>query len=571
MSKAMPETVQVQAGGVRWQVVPLCREQLLGPDGLRLEEWLRAGQAQVVKHGPHRTVYKVTLPGLCFYLKHYPVTGVRAWLRQLVRPSKARTEYRKALAAAARGVPTVVPLAVGERLCGLKPTDSFLITRSLDDTEPLNVFIETTFPRLEPARRARVRQRLAVELGKLMARVHDAGLDHQDLHAGNLLIRLGPEDMPQLYVIDLHAVHLGRPLSWRARRDNLVILNRWFVLRAGRADRLRFWQAYCSERGARSAECSAQARDLERRTWESNWHFWRNRDRRCLRTNRYYRRLRGGAVTGHAVADLDSAALSALLAEPDEPFRRPGVVLLKDSRSSTVAEFDMSVAGVIRRVIYKRFRVTAWSDPWAALVRRTAALRSWVNGHGLRDRGLPTARPLAVFHRRRHGLAYEGYLLTEKIPDAVDLRDYVDGLSRLPSWEGRLVVRRLIDQVAGLVRDLHRRRLSHRDLKAANVLVSPGGDGQGPCWSRGLWLIDLVGVASWHRLARARRVQNLARLHASFCQDPAVSRTDKLRFLRTYLQLHLRGRAGWKRWWHEVETATRAKVVRNLRKGRVLA
>src|SRR5439155_3212374 len=123
-------------------------------------------------------------------------------------------------------------------------------------------------------------------------------------------------------------------------------------------------------------------------------------------------------AAGHTVSDLDPAAVAALTANPDEPFRRPGVKLLKDSRSSTVAELELTVGGVPRRVIYKRFRVTAWSDPRANLVRRSPALRSWVYGHGLRERCLPTARPLAVLHRRRRGLSYEGYLLTEKIEGA---------------------------------------------------------------------------------------------------------------------------------------------------------
>jgi hypothetical protein len=50
-----------------------------------------------------------------------------------------------------------------------------------------------------------------------------------------------------------------------------------------------------------------------------------------------------------------------------------------------------------------------------------------------------------------------------------------------------------------------------------------------------------------------------------------LTRTDRLRFLRTYLQFHLVGRAGWKRWWRAVDAATRIKVERNAQSGRVLA
>lgn len=563
----MPQLVTVTHVDFRWQVCPEHRQQLLGDDGLRLDEWLRAGQASVVKHGPHRTVYRVVLPGLDFYLKYYPVADRRAWLRQLVRPSKARMEYDRSVAVASRQVPTAVPLAVGERQSDSGPCESYLITRTLPDTDNLWRFLEDTLPRLPPARRTHLRQRLAAALGELLARMHDAGIVHHDLHAGNLLLQLDAGDQPELFLIDLHAVRFHRPLGWRRSRDNLILLNHWFSLRASRSDRLRFWRHYRRARhrpvACEGPDAASKARELERRTWASNLHFWYSRDRRCLATNRYYQRVRTADAVGHSVRGLDARLLAALMQDPDAVFTRPGVVLLKDSRSSTVAELDLPVDGAPRPVIYKRFRVTTWSDPWAALLRRPAALRSWVFGHGLRERGLPTARPLAVFFRRRRGLRHEGYLIAEKIPEAQELQRYVPALAEQPPDEGRIALRSLVERVARLVRELHRRQLSHRDLKAANLLVSAhGGD---------VWFIDLVGVRRHRRLSRVRRVQNLARLHASFCRNPAVTRADKLRFLRVYLQWGLRGRAGWKRWWREVAAATDAKVARNGRTGRPLA
>ncbi len=575
-----PRVERFTLGGVLWEAPPEYREVLFNESGLRLDEWLRAGQACVIKQAPHRTIYRVALDGLTFYLKHYPVPNLRAWLRQLVRPSKARAEYRRTLRVAALGVPTFVPLALGERAGGLIAGESYFLTHSLECTEPLSTFIETTLPGLAPERQTRLRQDLAAELGALVARLHEAGIAHHDLHAANLLIRLDADDRPALYLIDLSAVRLGGPLDWRASRANLVMLNRWFTLRCGRADRLRFWHAYLAGRSAESRRGwsagllgagpaaqpehivrAALAADLERQTWESNLAFWRHRDRRCLQPNRYYRRVRSGAAWGHAVTDLDRAELAALAADPDEPFRRAGVRLLKDSRSSTVAELEMTVGGVRRRVIYKRFRVTAWSDPWANLVRRSPALRSWVYGHGLRERCLPTARPLLVLHRRSRGLSCEGYLLTEKIEAAADLHDFLARLESLSPRERRAALRHRIDQVARLVRDLHRRNLSHRDLKAANVLLT----------DTAAWFIDLVGVELFHRLPHRRRLQNLTRLNASFVHSRALTRTDRLRFLRVYLEWGLRGRGGWKSWWREVERATRLKIRRNQRSGRPLA
>src|SRR5437667_3741520 len=112
----MSEWVELAAGGSRWRVRPEYRDLLLGPTGLRLHEWLRRGEAAVIKQAPHRTVYEVHLPGLHFYVKHNRLLDARGWLRAWVRPGKALAEYDRTLAIAARGVPTFVPLAAGEPL-----------------------------------------------------------------------------------------------------------------------------------------------------------------------------------------------------------------------------------------------------------------------------------------------------------------------------------------------------------------------------------------------------------------------------------------------------------------------
>jgi tRNA A-37 threonylcarbamoyl transferase component Bud32 len=579
--------MEVTAGGVHWHIAAEYRDLLLGPDGLRLDEWQRAGLAQVVKHGPHRTVYRVFLPGLDFYVKHYRLMNVRAWLRELVRPAKALVEYRRALAIAGRGVATVEPLAVGWRDTLLGAGASFLITRSLNDTEALNTFLESTFPSLSAREQTALHQQLADELGRFVARLHRAGVVHHDFHTGNILVARSVAQPIQLFLIDLHATRLRPPLDWRARQANLVLLNRYFSIRASRSDRLRFWRAYVkeceSDRGgewgservreweserveARAAFFRVAARTLEEQTWKSNLHFWRLRDGRCRRRNRRYQRLRSAVVQGHAVRELDQSVIDMLLADPEAPFRQAGIKALKDSRSSTVVEWAIPVDGVMRPVIYKRFRATSWTDPLAALVRPTGALRSWINGHGLRERDLPTPRPLAVLHRRQRGLPADGYLLTEKVPDAVDLHRFVAGLDRLRVSEGRQRLRRCIDRAAALVRELHRRHLSHRDLKASNLLVQDPADAR----TIALWFIDLVGVRRFRVLPEDRRLQNLARLHVSFCRNPCISRTDKLRFLRTYQQWGLFGKQDWKHCWRKIAELTQTKVTRNLRNQRPL-
>jgi len=587
----VPSLTQQVAGGFRWAMQPDLQAQLLDENGLRIAEWLDAGQAQIVKQGPHRIVYRVELPGLCFYVKHNFVQDQRAWFRQLVRPSKARIEYERAVSAAQRGIPTIQPLALAEQDTRVGSGESILITQSLEDCIPLHFFLAAMLPTFPEPRATRLRQRLASELGTLVAKIHDAGILHHDLHAANLLVRVTEEDNVEIFVIDLLAVKLGPPLDWATSRENLVIINCWFTLRVHRADRLRFWKAYFLARGLGIWKRDAYGTkhyakglpEIETMSWQRNLRFWQRRDKRCLVNNRYYRKINAPGIVGNVATEIAGDDLASLLRDPDAPFQQPGVRVLKESISSTVIEMMFRVNGELRPVIYKRFRVTSWKDPLASWFRPAPALRSWVHGQGFRERGLPTARPFVVLHRRKLGMWHEGYLLTEKINHAHDLHDSLSSLAMFSATERMMLLRALIERVARTIRSLHQRQLSHRDLKAANILVRrwDAPPDEPSAYSQdiqnllympesAIWLIDLVGVENFTELSLGRKVQNLSRLNASFHDSPSISRTDRLRFLMTYLHCGAFGRCDWKSWWKQVGKATEKKVLRNRRLGKHL-
>jgi serine/threonine protein kinase len=151
----------------------------------------------------------------------------------------------------------------------------------------------------------------------------------------------------------------------------------------------------------------------------------------------------------------------------------------------------------------------------------------------------------------RRGVYHE-YLLTEAVPGAISLHDWLEGHTSDESdseflWQRISVAR----QLGLLLQRLHQQRFDHRDLKPTNLLLSDVGR---------VWLIDLDGIWRWPVLPRIRRVQNLARLWAGLAGRQQVTAADALRFLLAYLTPEQRGE--WKLIWRQVARRAAAKIMK---------
>ena len=170
-------------------------------------------------------------------------------------------------------------------------------------------------------------------------------MTHIDFHPGNILVRLRDDEQPELTMIDLDALRTSKHLSWASARENLAKLDHYFWLRSSRADRHRFLKAYLESRQERVADARQFARGIEEATRAWAERLWKRWGRRCRSTNKYYQVYKEQSTWSVADRDLDAAEVASLLADPDGPFSRPQTTLLKNSRTSTVAETTMSVAG----------------------------------------------------------------------------------------------------------------------------------------------------------------------------------------------------------------------------------
>jgi len=563
-----------KADDMGWWVRADWGDALLEGGRLRLDEWRRSGVLTTVKRGPHRVVYRADLAEGPVYVKHFLVPNFRAKARQWFRSGKGRNEGRRAAKLEAIGVPTITPVALGERRVRNFLMENFLVTKEIPDTLPLDEFVERRLPLMPPARQGRLRRDLAKTLADLTARLHDAGFVHQDFHPGNLLIRLGPDDSLRLAVIDLDALRMTSRLSWADVRENLALLNHYFWSRCNRSDRFRFLHAYLK---ARREPAAPPARKLSRaiekatRAWAER--LWRRWGRRCWSRNKYFQTYKGDGLRAIASRDLDPASVRRLLADPEAPIRDRGAIVLKDSRTAVVAETTLIVQGRPTRAIYKRFNPKKALEGLLDLVRPSRAARAWQAGQHLKSRGIPTPQNLAYIVETGRGplarlMPRRSYLVQVRAEPSITLHDYAaEVLPRATPEARRARIGRLSVALARLLRTLHDRSMSDRDLKAANILIA--GDPEAEDVE--LALIDLVGVQLLHPMPPGRRLQNLARLQISLAGVPGRTRTDALRFLRAYLPWGLAPRNDWKGLWRRVARLIDKKEERNRRRGRPIS
>ncbi len=162
----------------------------------------------VVKSNRVRTVLRLTLAGGPngdeeIYLKRYHPTGARATAKSVVRVSRARREWDMARALEAADIPTAHPIAWAERRRGRVVTDAAYVCRGLAGAVDFVPYLREHTPDASVKAQRDLRRSLLRRLARLARRQHDAGIDHPDLHSGNVLVT-SDGDEEALHVIDLH-------------------------------------------------------------------------------------------------------------------------------------------------------------------------------------------------------------------------------------------------------------------------------------------------------------------------------------------------------------------------------
>lgn len=422
-----------------------------------------------------RRVLTGSLEGRRVFVKwSRPVTTTDHVARAL-RGGKGPREGRVLRALRERDIPVPEPLAYTDDGVDL------LVTARIENALPLPI----------PEEASRV---LIERVGALLGRAYAAGLRHRDLHADNFLVHEG-----QPILVDLGGARLVRHDGGEVRE--LARLQHGMASQLSRAGRVRGFSAWLHEAGVPTVDRRDLIRRVDREAREVARRYRRGRDRRATRTGRHYELFEvagaGSGVRRQETPSFWPAALPEWL-EDDPPEASP---LKADGRV-----IRTRLPGLDEDVVLKRYEA-------AAAGRLPRAVRAFRKAVWLEHRGIAAPSPL---------LALSGplgaSLLVSEFVDGLDLHTLL-----LESGEGLSRVERavLADRLGRFLRHMHDAEISHRDLKAPNLLVV----GDEPRFL----IADVDGVAR-REVDWRRRARNIARLDASV----EAHATDRARVLRAY-------------------------------------
>lgn len=199
------------------------------------------GGSRIV-HKRGRSVFRFELGGRAFYLKRNCIHRVEFWKklsRGQLPPRSALQEWDSILAVERAGIPTVTPVAFGERTLFGMETASFTVTEELYGARPLDEIVRERFLTPEYSSEKRL---LIVRVADLARRFHAAGMNHQDFYLNHFFLGKGGE----LYLLDLQRLQQRVRVPKHYLIKDLAQLNysAWYHRGFSDSDRMRFLLVY---------------------------------------------------------------------------------------------------------------------------------------------------------------------------------------------------------------------------------------------------------------------------------------------------------------------------------------
>ena len=544
----MPETIRfISQDGSHWEAAPELADRVRRDVADPLFDLESDKRFTLLKRNMGRSVFLMAPQASSepqLIVKRHIARGLKEALKYCLWPSRAWVEWRMLRRLREAGIPCPRVFAMAERRRnGLFHAAALVMEYVAGATVLPLALRDAPYPV--------AREAVLDAVAATVRRIHDAGFDHHDLHAGNFLILQGPDGEPAVCPIDFHAVRLRSALSPRQRAAGLGKLCFSLETYIDRAEGARIVQAYLNAGAGRpdGVEPAAFLKETFRVEERLRRIRRRSRGKRCMKNSSVFQRdWIDGARAFRRRDFAPERVREALTGHADR--LRQGDGVFKNGRKAAVTRVELAdgAAVCVKEFKPRGFLVDLW--------RRFAgskARRAWRGAHGLCVRNIGTPLPLACVETRRAGvMAGPSYLITECFEGARSL----DVLMRDPGALKPLLADHdkraaLIDATVNVLAGLHAQEAHHADLAPKNWLARYA-DGR---WEVALVDTDEVRLNRWPSLR-----EKLFSMVQLYDQPPVLSEADRHRFITRYaarhpevsLQRHCEGiraqaRARWER------------------------
>lgn len=377
----------------------------------------------------------------CYYAKQFLDRSILDRAKHIFRNSRAKRFFQASLMLQRDNFATPKLVGVGEyRSFGIC-RKSFVITEEIKHSKSL----------YQAVNQCNDIKRLAEQLGNTIGRMHQNGISHGDLRAGNILVA-EQNGKFNFFFLDNERTRKFTKLPYRLRIKNLVQLNMPINSIISNIDKLRFFKEYLKLNLLSIKNHKILLNDIIEKTREKLAGSKKVITMKTKNYNCYIDRAFFGDIKNQMGLNDFIDSLNRLIEDGQ---------MIKTDRKTCVSVAKTGSSAIV----IKRYNNIGFAYSIRQTLFQTRALKSWQFAHILLKIDIPTPRPLVCVEIKKNGLISQSYIITEFF-NGENLHQYI--VNHNPDdehWQA------IVLKIKTIIDKMGQSRITHGDLKHSNILL----------------------------------------------------------------------------------------------------